>query len=81
MPEDYASACIEIWPDNELTVEVFQMLDTQWRSGMGGPTGLDYGALPVIYDTLEIAPHERRGLFAGLRVMEREALDAIHGVS
>jgi hypothetical protein len=64
---------LDIWPENWASVEVFSALQTQWRVSMNGPTGLDYAALPVVMDLLEV---ERRAeCFAGLQVMEMEALE------
>jgi hypothetical protein len=67
-PED-----LEIWPENWASVEVFSALQTQWRVGMAGPTGLDYAALPVVMDLLEV--ELRAECFAGVQVMEAEALE------
>jgi hypothetical protein len=64
---------IEIWPENWPAVEVFSAMLTQWRIGMGGPTGLDYAALPAVMDLLEV--ERRTECFAGLQVMESEALE------
>ncbi|MFA9950834.1 DUF1799 domain-containing protein [Dentiradicibacter hellwigii] len=36
---------IELWPENALPMQVFMAMQTQWRIGMGGATGLDYSAL------------------------------------
>ena len=46
-PEDFDP--IEIWPDNELSFNVFVVISTQWRVGAGGATGLDYCVLPEIW--------------------------------
>ena len=68
------SAVTPIWPDNLAPFEVFAALQTQWRVGMGGPTGLDYAAVPVVMEMQEVAPGDRRRVFEDLRVMEAEAL-------
>ncbi len=67
-------ADVELWPENMTTVEVFASMTTQWQTGMNGPTGLRYEALPVVLDLLGIAAPARRDVFDGLRVMERAAL-------
>lgn len=64
----------EVWPDCWPAVRVFIAMDTQWRSGMGGPTGLDYAALPEVWRRLKVPPSERDDLFADLQVLERAAL-------
>jgi hypothetical protein len=69
-----SSAVTPIWPENETPFLVFAAMQTQWRIGMGGPTGLDYTALPVVLDLQEVAPDKRRQVFDDVRVMEAEAL-------
>lgn len=65
---------IPLWPENQTPLAVFAALQTQWRVGMGGPTGLDYTAIPPVLELYEIPPSDRRRLFDDLRVMEAEAL-------
>lgn len=65
---------IDVWPENWVALELFAALQTQWRIGMGGPTGLDYAALPAVMDLQHIAAPERPEVFESLRVMEAEAL-------
>lgn len=69
-PED-----IDIWPENWSAIEVFSAMQTQWRVGMSGATGLDYAALPVVMDLLEV--ENRAECFSGLQVMESEALEVM----
>lgn len=78
LPEDVATADIELWPDNVATVDVFIGMGTQWRMGPGGATGLDYAVLPFVMRSVGIARPERQEVFDGLRVMEIEALGVIH---
>ena len=66
-------AILEVWPENWAALEVFGAMQTQWRVGMSGPTGLDYAALPAVLDLLGIT--ERADCFAGVQIMESEALD------
>lgn len=47
---------------------------SQWRIAMGGPTGLDYAAIPATARLIGLAGGKLRRAFAGLRVMEAEAL-------
>ncbi len=65
----------EIWPDNWLAVEVFISMGTQWRTGMAGPTGLDYGVLRDVMALRRVPRSEHSELFDWLRLMEGEALD------
>jgi Phage related hypothetical protein (DUF1799) len=68
----------EIWPENEIILNVFVSQDTQWRliAGMASCSylGLDYRALR---DTLEMTGIKRKRwpeIFSGIRVMESAAL-------
>lgn len=49
-------------------------MQTQWRIGMGGATGLDYSALPVVEDRLGVPKQRRAECFRGLQIIEREVL-------
>lgn len=73
-----AQAPVPVWPENRTAVLVFQLMSTQWRAGMGGYTGLDYGALREIWQRLHIKRRERDQVFFDLRVLEHAALEAIH---
>lgn len=68
---------VGILPENKSTVEVFFAMSTQWRSGMTGSTGLDYNALPAVFDLVGVKRKQRQEAFAGIRVMEGEALRAL----
>jgi len=65
---------LEIYPENWVPFQIFIDLVRQWRIGMGGPTGLDYSALPFVFDLHEVKKKKRREVFEALRVMEDEAL-------
>ena len=67
----------EVWPDNVATVNVFVAMSTQWRVGMGGPTGLDYAALPPVLRLLGVPTADRADVFDGLRTMEDAALETM----
>lgn len=68
----------EVWPDSVPATRLFCAMATQWRAGMSGATGLDYGVLPAVMELLGIAPDERPGVFEDVRVMESEALKVMH---
>lgn len=68
---------ISVWAINWPALQVFNAMSTQWRQGFGGPTGLDYGVLPAVMDLAGIEPEQRAEVFADVRVMEREALQAM----
>ena len=69
-----SSAVTPVWQENDLPFGVFAALQTQWRIGMGGPTGLDYAAVPVVMELYEVPAKDRRQVFDDIRVMESEAL-------
>jgi len=57
---------------------VFCVLSTQWRMAPSGHMiGLDYAAIPPTLELLEIARAEWPEIFAGVRVMEYEALTEV----
>ncbi|CAM4266378.1 DUF1799 domain-containing protein [Stenotrophomonas lactitubi] len=66
---------VELWPECVLPIELFSRVATQWRVGAGGPIGLDYN---VVYQELEreaLAPDKRDEVMAGIRIIERAALE------
>lgn len=67
-----------VWPDNRQAALVFIAMQTQWLSGMGGYTGLNYASLPEIWRRLKVPPAERDTVFADLKVMEITALNTMH---
>lgn len=68
---------VEVWPDNSDALNVFVAMATQWRSGFGGATGLDYACLPAVFDLLSITKKTRADVFNDLRVMEDAALECM----
>jgi hypothetical protein len=73
-PEDFEADSFEIWPENEESISLFSSVSTQWRIGMGGPTGLDYNALFARMDRLKFDDQTYERLFQDIRVIESEAL-------
>lgn len=55
-------------------MQVFMAMQTQWRIGMGGATGLDYSVLPVVEARLNVPKKRRAECFKGLQIIEREVL-------
>jgi hypothetical protein len=70
---------VEVWPENWEAFCIFADLQTQWRVGFGGETGLDYGVLYRDLDDLGITGPDRLLLKADIRAMEQAALKAMHG--
>ncbi|MDD9883423.1 MAG: DUF1799 domain-containing protein [Gammaproteobacteria bacterium] len=66
---------LPVLPENWDTVRAFVAMQTQWRYGPSGhPTGLDYAGCKAAVRALGL----RWGkVFAGLRLMEIAALEAV----
>jgi hypothetical protein len=69
---------VEVWPENEQALNVFNLLSTQWRTGMSGPTGLDYNVLFTRLDRLVLTADEYEQLFDDIRILEIEALTILN---
>ena len=64
-----------LWPDNRPAWELWLAVQTQWRVGLGGATGLDYSAVAAVMHMQGTPRKERSELLALLRVMEAEVLE------
>ena len=65
-----------LWPCNVAAWNLWGKVQTQWRVGMEGRTGLDYaGVCAYLVDVLGLKRQERAELFKGLQAMEVEALN------
>lgn len=67
-----------MWPENWEAFEIFSTLQTQWRSGFGGPTGFDYNVLFAYLNLLSIDQERQCDLLKDIRVMESAALAEMH---
>jgi hypothetical protein len=65
---------VEVWPDNWPVFRLFNALGTQWRTGAGGATGLDYAVVREVAALIGIKKRQIPELFPDLQVMEAEAL-------
>lgn len=70
---------VGLWQDNVAAVEVFADMLTQWNVGPGGVVGLRYEALPLLLELRGIAAADSADIVAGVRVMERAALEHFRG--
>ena len=68
-------ANVEVYPDVVQSVELFFDMRTQWRSGFGGMTGLDYAALPAVLALRRVPAADRSGIFDDLQIMEMAVLE------
>lgn len=65
-----------LWPECVETWRLWLAVQTQWRTSMSGPTGLDYCGVAVVLDMRRIRGRNRRQAFDTLQMMERAALEA-----
>lgn len=65
---------VMIWDINWDTFRLFYSLNTQWRVGMGGATGLDYSVIPEVGKMMGFKRKKINAMFPDLQVMENEAL-------
>lgn len=63
-----------LWPDNLPAWQAWQGVQTQWRTGMGGATGLDYAGVHA-WLQLHAPRQQRRELFEGIQAAERATLE------
>lgn len=68
---------VEIWPENLETVDAFLACQTQWAINefSGTYIGLRYADVAAALDMQGVS--DKRDVFWGLRVMEREALNVL----
>ena len=71
---DIETEDVEVWADVWPAFCLFEALGTQWRLGPGGPSGLDYTAIPGTAKMIGLKRREISEAFHDLRVMESEAL-------
>ena len=64
-----------LWPCNVDAWHAWCDLQTQWRYGVGGATGLDYAGVRAYLDESGITGDERSVVFSGIRAAERAVLD------
>ena len=76
--EEASGPDVEVWPDNLNAVNLFISVSTQWRSGVSGPTGLDYAVLPYVIERASIDRADYDQVFADIRVLEESALEIMH---
>lgn len=61
-------------PEHQLVLQVWNDVDTQWRVGLMGRTGLDYTAVQAHLQMAGIPRKRHAELHAQLRIMEHAAL-------
>lgn len=74
------SDVVEVWPENVPAWAFFcETCSTQWRVGMGGPTGLDYASVLAAIGFAIDDKKEARKMFEDIQQIERGAIRALNG--
>lgn len=72
------SRIVEVWPECWPAFSLFCDLQTQWRYGPGGMTGLDYNVLYKDLDRMDLTPDQFSEWKWEIQVMEAAALAVVH---
>lgn len=74
-PEPQRDLCY-LWPENVDTFNIWCKLQTQWRVGMSGASGLDYTAVAAyLRDVVGVKKKDLPERFEEIRAMEVAALN------
>jgi len=79
--EEASGPPVDVFPDNWEIVNVYLAISTQWRVGMGGVIGLDYGPLLGKHGVMAmcgVRRGDRAKVFEGIQIMEQAAVDYMH---
>ncbi len=70
---------VEVYPENFVSVQVFQRMHTQWRTrGMDGEiSGLDYSSFPITARMLKVPRKDWEQVFDDVGLMENETLAVV----
>jgi hypothetical protein len=72
LPERKPDPPFEVWAENWPVVELFLLVQTQWRTSVGGITGLDYSAVCAVINMCSYS--EPRSVLEDLQIMEVAAM-------
>lgn len=78
LPEDIPPRQFDLWPENWPAIQLFLQFQTQWRTGMNGPTGLDYNVIFHELDRRGLESDAYDDLMGSVRVIEDVALRILH---
>ncbi len=73
-----ATGPYEVWPENMPAINLFSSISSQWRTGMSGPTSLDYNVLFARMDRMKLSDQDYEWMFDDIRAIESEALSIIN---
>lgn len=69
-------ATVKVWFDAQLALALFFQLQSQWRIGFAGRTGLDYTAVVAVLGLVTPQRAEQRTLLAEIAALEAGVLRA-----
>lgn len=75
LPASNDAKHFEVLPENWDSVQLFIRCQTQWRTGMAGLIGLDYGAVQWLLRLYEV--EDQRSVLEDLQIMEAAVLTLI----
>lgn len=75
LPEEKRDNDYEIIPDAYPAVSMFLRVQTQWRVGMGGVIGLDYGAVRWLFELEGVSNSAE--LLEDLQVIEAKVVEIL----
>lgn len=78
LPEDIPPREFDLWPENWPAIQLYVQVQTQWRVGMNGPTGLDYNVVFHELDRRALDRDTYDDLMGSVRVIEETALRILH---
>ncbi len=64
-----------LWPENERAWYLWLQVQTQWRVGLDGKTGLDYAGVQACMELRRVPRSAQARLFELVHAMELAALD------
>jgi hypothetical protein len=67
-----------VWPENMPAINLFSSISSQWRTGPGGATGLDYNVLFHRMDHMHLSEQDYEWMFDDIRVIESAALTSMN---
>jgi hypothetical protein len=76
VPEVEPVKGFEVWEENWPALEMFLRCQTQWRVGVNGVLGLDYGPVAWLFKLYSV--EDPRSLLEDLQVMEDAVLRTIN---
>lgn len=74
-PHSQPREVFHLWPEHVEAVVLWSRVQSQWRHGMAGPTGLDYAGVRASPAFRRLPRKDRERVFEDVCVMESAALE------